>query len=285
MIDISARTYRLSFLILVSAVSARAQDADTVKTKVLDEVVVTTTRKEASILQAPVSIETLPSKEIQQSAQPSFFDAIQNLKGLQMITPGMGFKVINARGFANTTNVRFVQMVDGIDNQAPHIGAPIANTLGPNDLDIYSVEVVPGSASAVYGMNAINGIANFTTKDPFQFQGLSINQKTGVNNVNSPETNATLYSETNIRYAKAISSKWAFKVNGTFMKGTDWYANNRTDLNPSANISVGLTGDLNPGKDMVNIYSDESGNRRTLTLGGKQYVVSRTGYAEMETAD
>jgi iron complex outermembrane receptor protein len=30
----------------------------------------------------------------------------------------------------------FVQMVDGIDIQAPHIGAPIANTLGPNDLDI-----------------------------------------------------------------------------------------------------------------------------------------------------
>jgi iron complex outermembrane receptor protein len=69
------------------------------------------------------------------------------------------------------------------------------------------------------------------------------------------------------------------------MKGTDWYADNRTDLNPTANTSTGLTGSLNPGKDLVNVYADESGNRRTLTLGGKQYVVSRTGYAEKDVAD
>jgi outer membrane receptor protein involved in Fe transport len=258
---------------------------DTSATKLLKEVVITATKVQESLLRAPVSVETMSLETIRQSAQPGFFDAIQNLKGVQVITPGMGFKVINARGFANTTNVRFVQMVDGIDNQAPHIGAPIANTLGPNDLDIYQVEVVPGSASALYGMNAINGIANFITKDPFRYQGLSVSQKVGFNNVNSPETNATLFSETNLRFAKAINNKWAFKINGTFMKGTDWYANNRTDLNPSANSSTGLTGELNPGSDHVNVYADESGNRRTLTLGGKQYVVSRTGYSEMEVAD
>jgi outer membrane receptor protein involved in Fe transport len=258
---------------------------DSSSTKLLKEVVVTATKFQESLLRAPVSVETMSLQTIQQSAQPSFFDAIQNLKGIQVLTPSMGFKVINARGFANTTNVRFVQMVDGVDNQAPHIGAPIANTLGPNDLDIYSVEVVPGSASAVYGMNAINGLANFVTKDPFRFQGLSISQKAGFNNFNSDETNATFFSEINFRYAKAINEKWAFKINGTFMRGTDWYANNRTDLNPTANVSTGLAGDQNPGSDHVNVYADESANRRTLTLGGKQYVVSRTGYAEMEVAD
>lgn len=261
-----------------------SQGGDSLSTKVLQEIVVTASRSQESLLRAPVSIETMSFQTIRQSAHFSFFDAIQNLKGIQVLTPGMGFKVINARGFANTTNVRFVQMVDGLDNQAPHIGAPIANTLGPNDLDILSVEVVPGSASAVYGMNAINGLANFVTKDPFQYQGLSINQKAGFNNVKSPETNATFISETNLRFAKALNDKWAFKINGTFMKATDWYANSRTDLNQAANASTGLTGDLNPGSDHVNVYADESANRRTLTLGGKQYVVSRTGYAEMDVA-
>lgn len=260
-------------------------ETDTLKTKLLQEVVVTASKQEENILQSPVSIEKMDSKAIQQTAQPGFFDAIQNLKGLQVITPSMGFKVINARGFANTTNVRFVQMVDGIDNQAPHIGAPIANSLGPNDLDITSVEVVPGSASAIYGMNAINGIANFITKDPFRYQGVTLSQRAGFNNVNSSETSPTFFSETNFRIAKAINQHWAFKINGTFMKGTDWYADNRTDLNPAANTSTGLTGALNPGKDQVNIYADESGNRRTLTLGGKQYVISRTGYAEKDVTD
>lgn len=170
--------YSLLFLgitgISIFSYAQEQTKADSLKTKLLDNVVVTASKQEENILQSPVSIEKMDSKAMLQTAQPGFFDAIQNLKGLQVITPGMGFKVINARGFANTTNVRFVQMVDGIDNQAPHIGAPIANSLGPNDLDISSVEVVPGSASAIYGMNAINGIANLITKDPFLHPGIAV---------------------------------------------------------------------------------------------------------------
>ncbi|RYY08857.1 MAG: Plug domain-containing protein, partial [Cytophagaceae bacterium] len=48
-------------------------------------------------------------------------------------------------------------LVDGVDNQAPHIGGPIGNVLGPSDLDILNVEIVPGTAAALYGLNAING--------------------------------------------------------------------------------------------------------------------------------
>src|SRR6185295_2790349 len=147
---------------------------------------------------------------IQRSAAPSFFDALENTKGVQMITPSMGFKVINTRGFANTTNVRFAQLVDGMDNQAPHLGAPIANALGPNDLDIESVEIMPGVASALYGMNAINGLANFLTKDPFKYTGFSFQQKAGVNRVGS-EFGAKPFSETSFRWAQVIHSKLAFK--------------------------------------------------------------------------
>jgi len=250
----------------------------------LSGVVVSASRRKEKILQAPVSIEKMELKDIHQSPQPSFFDAIENIKGVQMITPSLGFKVINARGFTNTTNVRFVQMVDGVDIQAPHIGAPIANTLGPNDLDIYSVEIIPGSSSAIYGMNAINGTADFITKNPFLFQGLDVQQKTGVNHLNDDNTDAALFSETAVRWAKAYNNRFAFKINAAYAAGVDWYADNRMDLNPGANISTGLTGTDNPGKDFVNVYGDESPNRRTLTLNGKQYVVSRTGYAEKDMA-
>jgi iron complex outermembrane receptor protein len=283
-----AKLYSLLLFLILFSPCARAQDdsaGDSIKTQLLEELVVSATKQQESLLQAPVSIEKMNLQTIRQSAQPSFFDAIVNMKGIQVITPSLGFRVINARGFAHTTNVRFSQMVDGIDNQAPHIGAPIANSLGPNDLDILTVEVVPGSASAIYGMNAINGIANFITKDPFQYQGVSVNQRMGLSNVNTPGTNPTVLSETNLRIARVIHPKWAIKINGTFMKGTDWYADNRTDLNPGANTSTELTGALNPGSDLVNVYGDESSNRRTLTLGGKQFIVSRTGYAEKEVAE
>lgn len=283
---------KLNFTILLFCFASLTCFAQEQKTKIdstnsqeLQEVIVSASKQKEYLLQAPVSIEKLDLKTIKQSAQPSFFDAIQNLKGIQVLTPSLGFKVINARGFANTTNVRFVQMVDGIDNQAPHIGAPIGNSMGPNDLDILTVEIIPGSSSAIYGMNAINGIANFITKNPFDYQGISVNQKSGFNNYNAPNSKRTYFSEINWRIAKAFNQKWAFKTSGTFVKATDWYADNRTDLNPNANASTNLLGENNPGSDRVNIYGDEQGNRKTLTLAGKQYVVSRTGYAEMEVAD
>ncbi len=270
---------------LLLQLSAAAQDQpDTTGIIRLQDVVVTASRLTEDIIKSPVSIEKVASRAIQQSAAPSFFDALENAKGVQMITPSLGFKVINTRGFANTTNVRFVQLVDGLDNQAPHIGAPIANALGPNDLDIESVEIIPGVASALYGMNAINGLANFSTKDPFKYTGFSIQQKTGFNRVGSGNESRPI-SETSFRWAKAINSKFAFKVNGTFFKGTDWVANNQTDLNPNANASTGLTGADNPGLDPVNAYGNESSNRRTLSLNSKNYVVARTGYNERDIVD
>ena len=259
--------------------------ADSLRKIQLSEIVVTASRVAESVLKSPVSIERLDARQIRLSAQPSYFDAIENLKGVQLLTSSLGFKVYNTRGFANPTNVRFVQLVDGMDNQAPHIGAPIANALAPSDLDIERVEIVPGAASALYGLNALNGLAQLITKDPFVSAGLSVSQKTAVTHVNDPLISAKAYSETSLRYARTIGSRLAVKVNLTYQRGYDWIAHDATDLNPNANTSLGLVGADNPGRDAVNNYGDESANRRTLTIGGKKYVVARTGYSEYETTD
>jgi iron complex outermembrane receptor protein len=178
---------KLNFLIIITALPflALAQTrkvsdttkTDTSKTHVLQEVVVSASRMNENILKSPISIERIDNNYFKLSAALSFFDALENVKGVQMLTPSMGFRIINTRGFANTTNVRFSQLVDGIDNQAPHIGAPIGNAMGPSDLDIERVEIIPGTASALYGLNAINGLANFITKDPFTTTGILFQQR------------------------------------------------------------------------------------------------------------
>src|SRR5450755_67565 len=159
------------------------QKTDSVAYSVLIEVVVSASRTKEKILQSPVSIQKADERYFRSAPAPSFFDALENLQGIQMITPSMGFRVLNARGFANTTNVRFAQLVDGLDVQSPHIGGPIANALGPSDLDVDNVEIVPGVASALYGMNTINGLANISTKNPFTSEGLSIQQKIAITHI------------------------------------------------------------------------------------------------------
>jgi len=272
-----------------SALTAYGQamaPADTTRRKIaLEDVVVSASKVEESILQSPVTVEKLNARALRLTPAVSFFDAIEHLKGVQVITPSLAFRVINARGFANTTNVRFAQLVDGVDNQAPHIGGPIGNLLGPSDLDINSVEIVPGTAAALYGLNAVNGLANFQTKNPFTSEGLAVQQKTGVNHVSDPASGAKLFSETSVRYAKVLTPRLAFKVNGTYLRGTDWVAHDLTDINPTGNANTALLSADNPARDPVNSYGNESSDRSTLNLGGKNYQVARTGYREQDVVD
>ena len=263
-----------------------SRSSDSILQLILNEIVVSSSRIPEKILHSPISIEQLHFSVARNMGSPICFEAIENVKGVHMLTPSLGFKVINTRGFANTTNVRFTQLIDGIDNQAPHIGAPIANALGANDLDIDVIEIIPGTASALYGLNAINGLVNVRTKNPFTSQGVSFQQLTGVNHVGGVDNvSPQLYSTTNFRYAKVIHPKLAFKVNGSYTIGSDWIADNRTDLAPNLNSSTNLFGADNPAFDEVNGYGNESSNRKTLTLDGKKYVVSRTGYREIDIAD
>jgi len=163
----------------VESLNSKLSIALVTQTVLGKEVVVTASRVAESILKSPVAIEKLDIRAIRESAAPSFYDALENVKGVQMTTSSLTFKVPNTRGFNIPNNFRFMQLVDGVDMQAATLGVPLGNAIGPTELDIASIEITPGAASALYGMNAINGMANLLTKSPFLYQGLSIYQKNG----------------------------------------------------------------------------------------------------------
>lgn len=263
---------------------------------IVNEVVVTASRQEEKILRSPVAITKLDLRSIRNSPAPSFYDALENVKGVQMTTSSLTFKVPNTRGFNIPNNFRFMQLVDGVDMQAATLGVPLGNAIGPTELDIASIEITPGAASALYGMNAINGMANLLTKNPFTYQGLSIYQRTGVNHVDGIDVGPSVLTETALRYAKAFGNKWAFKVNGSYMHGTDWISNTRLDQNPnnlnSANPGFpALNGANNVAFDGWNKYGDDAlaGSNVVsisgLTINGKTNQtlrVARTGYYEKD---
>jgi outer membrane receptor protein involved in Fe transport len=260
------------------------------------EVVVTASRVAENILKSPVAIEKLDIRAIRESPAPSFYDALENVKGVQMTTSSLTFKVPNTRGFNIPNNFRFMQLVDGVDMQAATLGVPLGNAIGPTELDIASVEITPGAASALYGMNAINGMANLLTKSPFQYQGLSFYQKTVVNHVGCTGRDAALLTETSIRYAKAFNNKFAFKINASYMRGTDWLSDTRKDQNPnnlkSANPNFPeLNGDNNIVFDGWNKYGDDAlAGSNTVSITGlningqdnQTLTVGRTGYWEKD---
>ncbi|MDX2190059.1 MAG: TonB-dependent receptor [Bacteroidota bacterium] len=265
---------------------------------VTNDVVVSASRVEENILKSPVAIEKLDIRTLRESPSPSFYDALENVKGVQMVTSSLTFKVPNARGFNIPNNFRFMQLVDGTDMQSATLGVPLGNTVGPSELDIESVEITPGASSALYGMNAINGQANMITKSPFRYQGLSVYQKAGVNHIDSKDRNISPLTESAIRYAWSVNNKFAFKINGSYMGGVDWVSNSTNDQNDysfsnpkfnqfqDANNNPGNGISNNPAYDAWNKYGDESNNNLPVTVNyqGKNqtFNVRRTGYFEKD---
>lgn len=265
------------------------------------EVVISASRVEESIMKSPVSVEKMDIIAIREVPQASFYDALNNMKGVEMSTQSLTFKSFNTRGFNANGNVRTVQMIDGMDNQAPGLNFSVGNIVGISELDLESVELLPGASSALYGPNAINGILLMNSKNPFQYQGLSANVRTGIMNESSRTTPSTGFYDFSVRYAKAFSDKVAFKVNMSYLRADDWQANDFRDQS-LLNGSTIATGSLatNPAFNGVNIYGDETnvnmfsiaqqmvaaGVLPNAALGViPQTFVSRTGYRESDLAD
>lgn len=242
------------------------------------EIVVSASRVEESIVQSPVTIEKLDILAIQQSTAPSFYDQLAFVKGVQSSTSSMTFNAINTRGFATIANTRFVALVDGMDISAPLLNFPTGNLVGISELDVESVELVPGAASALYGPNAFNGILFMNGKSPFEYQGLSATAKLGSTDSEAADTNP-LYNFA-LRYAKAFNDKFAFKVNFSILDATDWSGNDYTTDRVSR-----FREPSDPNFDGLNLYGDETPINFSLGPFIAPIDARRTGIREEDLLD
>ncbi|AWI25329.1 TonB-dependent receptor [Flavobacterium pallidum] len=262
----------------------------------LNEIVISASRTPERIKESPVTIERMGIKDIKKSASPTFYDGLENLKEVQMNTSSMSFKSINTRGFATIANTRFMQLVDGMDNSSPLLNFVLGNMIGMSEIDVQSVELLPGASSALYGANAFNGILFMNSKSPFDYQGISAYAKYG--STNQKAAGANEYADYGVRVAHTFSKYFAAKANVAFMHGTDWYATDYRDLsNPGADRSF-------YNYNGVNVYGDEA-STNIKAVAGKMlaagvitpaqftvfdailpnYKVSRTGYNEVDLTD
>ena len=262
------------------------------KNTVLDEVVVSASRTPEKVLQSPVTIERMGIKEIKKTASPSYYDGLENLKEVQMNTSSLTFKSINTRGFATVANVRFMQLVDGMDNSSPLLNFVLGNMIGISEIDVQSVELLPGASSALYGANAFNGILFMNSKNPFTSEGINGYMKYGQTSQQAAGVNS--FYDYGVRVAHKFNNYFAAKANYTYMRGTDWFATNYDDK------TVAGRDRSNINYDGINVYGDEvstniKGVGQGLAAAGlipasavnllPDTNVSRTGYKEIELTD
>ncbi|MFD2935718.1 TonB-dependent receptor domain-containing protein [Spirosoma flavum] len=272
-----------------------------------DELIMSVSRIPEDSRKAAVTVEKLGTQQFQQSPASSPFDALQNVKGVDLLTQSLTFKSVNLRGFGANNNNRFVQLTDGMDNRSPGLGFGFGNVAGISDLDVERIELIPGASSALYGPDALQGLMLTSSKNPFTYQGLSVQLKTGVNNVGKANFGSKGYGDMAIRYAKQLGTRFAFKVNFQRLSGTDFIADDYSDRSTRARtnffatdpskggIATGIgfvpnnNSNTNFEYDGVNSYGDDINAGGAFTFP-KNYantllqskLVTRTGYREVE---
>ena len=265
------------------SVTQKSQRIDAVlqeEQTMLNEIVISASRTPERILESPVTVERMGLKEIQNTTAPTFYEGLENLKEVHFNTSSLNFKSINTRGFATVANTRFMQLVDGMDNSSPALNFVLGNLIGLSELDVQSVELLPGASSALYGANAFNGILFMNSKSPFDYQGISAYTRNGFTDHKVAGQNN--YWDVGFRAAKAFSKQFAVKANFTYLRATEWIpaddrnvVNASVMVNPNANNHV-----VNTNYDGLNTYGDEVST--FLTDIGQ---VSRTGYREQDLND
>ncbi len=247
------------------------------------EVTVQSSRITEKQKEAPLTVESMDLISIKQTSASNFYEGLGQLKGVDLTSASIGFKVINTRGFNSTSPVRSLQLIDGVDNQAPGLNFSLGNFLGSSELDVQKVDLVVGASSAFYGPNAFNGVISMQTRNPFNSPGLTVMSKVGERGL----------FETAVRYAqvfknKAGEDKFAYKINLYYMKAYDWEATN-DDATPQS-----LVGTDNPGGyDAVNRYGDENfdprGNNAVTKSSRRSFpglkIWHRNGYWEKDIVD
>ena len=227
--------------------AAKLEIALTPSSVVLEDALIVASKISEKQKQSPISVEALDLISIREAAAPSFYEALGNMKGVDLTSASIGFKIINTRGFNSTSPVRSLQVIDGVDNQAPGLNFSLGNFLGASELDVQNVDIISGAAGALYGPSAFNGVIAIQTRDPYLTPGSTFQIKVG----------ERALREVAFRWAEAYkrpdgSPSWALKLNVYALGVNDWEA---TNMNPTDGSKSAAT---NPGGyDAVNRYGDE----------------------------
>ena len=230
------------------------------------DVVVSANRLPSRLLESPVSVERVGNAAIRNSATANYYDIVANLKGVDMVSSSLTFKTPTTRGFASSGNTRFTQIMVGMDNQAPGLNFSVGSIIGLSELDVESIELLPGASSALYGSGGMNGTLLISSKNPFKYQGLSFQIKEGILGLTDP----TAYHNANVRWAQKIGEKFAYKIGVEYINAQDWQGNDYRNYKRFG--TTGLPGpgtrETDPNYDGINVYGDEtSANIKTILNG------------------
>jgi outer membrane receptor protein involved in Fe transport len=231
-------------------------------------------RIRSKVINMPTSYERIGPTQMRNSPSPDPYDLLGYLKGVSNVQSSITMNTFSTRGFNGSGSTRVNQFMDGMNTTTPGLGFSVANFTGLTDLDIESIELLPGASSGLYGSGGMNGTILINSKNPFKYQGLSVVAKEGIMHLNENGASASPYHNFSLRYAKAFNDKFAFKIGAQYLKAKDWLANDSSNYFGEGPIGKVIPGTRasDPNYNGVNVYGDEASiDTRNLLVNGQMF--------------
>ncbi len=152
-------------IVQAEAGAGDSEDADDAPTFVLEEIIVTATRRAASMQDVPVSISAYSGNKLKESG-------VNNVQDLQFLTAGLQVHTLSGKARIALRGVGSdIINVGAESGVAMHLdGVYIAqqHEVGLGFFDVERIEVLRGPQGTLYGRNATGGAVNVISKSPTQ---------------------------------------------------------------------------------------------------------------------
>ncbi len=224
----------------LAGVVVRAGETTTVRLKLapravtLDAAIVTASRREEKVLEAPASVSVIGRDEV--AAQPSLtpVDHVAQLPGVDVVTSGLTQHNVVTRGFNNAGSGQLLVLTDNRYAAVPSLRINAYNFIPLTDDDIDRIEVVRGPGAALYGPNTTAGVMHLITRSPFDSRGTTVSLSGGARSL----------FQVAARHAGVVGSRLGWKLSGQYFRADDFgYVDPEEQTSRDAALRAGASPD------------------------------------------
>jgi outer membrane receptor protein involved in Fe transport len=183
-----------------------------------DQVIVTASRVEQKLVNAPATVSLISSQTIASSPSASYAELLRAVPGLNVTQTSARDINLVSRSASGTLSTSQLALIDGRSIYQDFFGFVAWDFLPVNPSEIKQIEVIRGPASAVWGANALTGVVNVITKSPRELVGQSLLVSVGTfgrDATGVERSNGSLFSVSG-SHAAAPSDRLAYKITAGF---------------------------------------------------------------------
>ncbi len=198
--------------------AADAADEERAPQKYEEDVVVSASRVEQVLVNAPATVTLIDSATIANAPGTTYADLLRAVPGLNVTQTSARDINITSRAATGTLATSQLALVDGRSIYLDFFGFIAWDFMPIDPAEIRQIEVIRGPASAVWGANALSGVVNIITKSPRELRGTAFRVSTGLFGRDADgvsRRSGSLFS-VSATHADAVDDRWAYKVSAGY---------------------------------------------------------------------